>query len=122
MKRRMLRLLAAMPVWGRSWLAALVLALLMGPWLGALHRIVHAPGADAQVHAADGFKDVFGPHHRAADCLAYDQLSHGDALIAQALILAPHTCPAAPAWAGTAWAPLRPLAAFRARAPPAPLA
>lgn len=118
MRRKGSGLVALTPGWAKAWLAILSLAVLLGPWLGALHRIVHAPSADAKVHAAAGFKDVFGSHQRGSDCLAYDQLSHGDALPAQALGLAPRSCPAAPAWRGTTAAPLRPLAAFKARAPP----
>ena len=102
----------------RLWLGALLLALVLGPWLGALHRTVHGPSAQAPGHASVEWDDAFGRHDRAIDCLAYDQLSHGHAPPAAAVCLLPQPCVAVPAWSCLARLPTRVLAAFRARAPP----
>lgn len=103
---------------GAACLSALVLAVVLGPWLGALHRLVHWGSADAHVHAASGFEDVFGPHERALDCLVYDQLSQGGSAPAAAPALPPLACPACPAWSCLKGAPAPVCASFQARAPP----
>lgn len=95
-----------------------VLALMVGPWLGKLHRIVHWQAADAQVQAASGYEHAFGQPHKASDCLAFDQLSLGTDMPAPHSAWLSQICPPAPAWPDAAQAPCSPFEAFRARAPP----
>lgn len=111
----------------------LVLALLLAPLLGSVHALVHgvAPGQHAltglDLTPPDGMAnsagagwlgELFSSHGGAADCLVFDQLSHGDTL----------PCPtgaAVPAQAVALWAPggaaqvlLAASALYKARAPP----
>ena len=102
-----------------TWLAALALAVLMGPWLGALHQIVHLRPAHTELRESAAFHGVFGQHGSQADCLAYDQLSHGDALPSAALCLPSVACPAATVWTCLAAPASEAFTAFRSRAPPA---
>jgi hypothetical protein len=100
----------------------LALLVMVGPWLGKLHRIVHWQAADAQVHAASGFEHAFGQHNQVSDCLSFDQLSLGAQWPELDEAGLPELFPPAPAWPGVAAVPVRPFAAFRARAPPDRLA
>lgn len=121
------------------WLLAL---LVVAPWLGNLHAIVHPappPGGWAQprhaaveasdaraaiattVHAppapAHGLQRLFGPHD-AGDCRVYDQLLHADALVSAFSVVLPAV------WAAVLFAappqpsPICGSAVFEARAPP----
>jgi hypothetical protein len=110
--------------WWRGWALTTVLALMVmvGPWLGKLHHIVHWQAADAQVHAASGYEHAFGQHSQVSDCLSFDQLCLGAQWPALAEAGLPELCPQAPAWPSVAAVPARPFAAFRARAPPDRLA
>ena len=110
--------------WWRAMALFTVLALLVmvGPWLGKLHHIVHWQAADAQVHAASGYEHAFGQHNQVSDCLSFDQLCLGAPWPALAEAGLPELCPQAPAWPGVLAVPARPFAAFRARAPPDRLA
>ena len=104
---------------------ASVCALLMAQTLGLLHRLVHAhaphPAATAQAAAAPAvasLEALFANHHDEADCQAFDQFSHGDALAvtvvdADKLRLAQ---PPAPGRLGCAVAAR--VTGYRARAPP----
>jgi hypothetical protein len=103
-------------------ITVLALMVMVGPWLGKLHRIVHWQAADAQVHAASGYEHAFGQHHTASDCLAFDQISLGADMPARDTAWLSQFCPPAPVWPGAGTAPSRPFAAFRARAPPDRLA
>jgi hypothetical protein len=63
----------------------LLLALVLAPFLGQVHRVLHtgAP-ATALAHAADGshahggLASLFGDHVDGNDCRLYDQLGHAD--------------------------------------------
>ncbi len=101
-----------------AWLATLALAVLLGPWLGALHQIVHLRPAHSELHEAAAFHGVFGQHGSQADCLAYDQLSHGDALPSAAVCLPPVACPATTVWTCLAAPARHAFTAFLSRAPP----
>ena len=100
----------------------LALMVVVGPWLGKLHHIVHWQAADAQVHAASGYEHAFGQHSQVSDCLSFDQLCLGAQWPALAEAGLPELFPPAPAWPSVAAVPARPFAAFRARAPPGRLA
>jgi len=72
--------------------AALVCALLLTQALGWLHRAVHAhePHLGAVAHAAERpagglLSGLFAHHDDAADCQAFDQLSHADAAAASVI-------------------------------------
>lgn len=85
-----------------SWL---LLALLVAPWLGSVHAVIHArtPTAAVAVAAVPGMaagpvaghavavgsgalRRLFGDHSHNGDCRIYDQLSHADGLhLTQAL-------------------------------------
>ena len=110
--------------WWRAMALFTVLALLVmvGPWLGKLHHIVHWQAADAQVHAASGYEHAFGQHNQVSDCLSFDQLSLGAQWPELEEAGLPELCPQAPAWPGVLAVPARPFAALRARAPPDRLA
>ena len=110
--------------WWRAMALTTVLALLVmvGPWMGKLHRIVHWQAADAQVHAASGYEHAFGQHSKVSDCLAFDQLSLGAQWPELDQAGLSELFPPAPAWPSLAAVPARPFAAFRARAPPDRLA
>lgn len=116
----------ASAVWWSVWL---VLALVLAPALGQMHRAVHGDAAPAlSAHSAHG-----GPHaapgdqtswvaalfsgHHLVDCQLLDQLTLGDAPRS-----APALAHAAPATAPPAGPPAhcsaRRTAAFQARAPP----
>ncbi|MBP6599184.1 MAG: hypothetical protein KA216_07020 [Giesbergeria sp.] len=108
-------------------LHALLLALVLAPSLGHVHRALHAPGQPAHfVHlersanntAAFTLKALFSPH-QASDCLWLDQLTLADAAPSAPPALA-HSAPHAHVWADTPLAPhwQRRQAAFQARAPP----
>lgn len=68
-----------------AWLLAL--ALLLAQTLGLMHGQLHATAQQlAQSHAhadpeaaAERWSGLFDAHRSAADCLVFDQLSHGDA-------------------------------------------
>ena len=110
--------------WWRALALTTVLALMVmvGPWLGKLHHIVHWQVADAQVHAASGYEHAFGQHSKVSDCLSFDQLCLGAHWPALAEAVLPELCPQSPAWPGVLAVPARPCAAFSARAPPDRLA
>jgi hypothetical protein len=66
------------------WLA---LALLLGPALGHMHRVVHGPQTlapptqvDAQQPHAHRVADLFAAHDDDSSCRLFDQLTHSDAL------------------------------------------
>ena len=84
----------------------LVLALLVAPALGHMHRIVHGPQAQTQtqtqtsqarVHAphaqpqaqAHGVADLFAVHGDDSSCRLFDQLTHSDALPAMPVLALP---------------------------------
>ncbi|WPB58489.1 hypothetical protein [Xylophilus sp. GOD-11R] len=119
----------------RVWL--LLVALLIAPWLGTVHSVLHASTSktavvsfDSHLPAAVGasssdadacagtLRRLFGDHSHSGDCRLYDQLSHADGL-QHALTLPPVLLPpvAVLAWhAGEClrrWATL-----FDARGPP----
>lgn len=88
----------------RLWLWPLLLALLLAPTLGHMHRVVHGPqaeaahelavaqdadGDDAHAHAHGWFETIFGHDDGASDCRLYDQLCHGDGLLAVAAVALP---------------------------------
>ena len=110
--------------WWRGWALITVLALMVmvGPWLGKLHHIVHWQAADAQVHAASCFEHAFGQHSQVSDCQSFDQLSLGAQWPALDQAGLPELFAPAPAWPSAVAVPARPFAAFRARAPPDRLA
>ena len=102
----------------------LVLALVLAPALGRVHRVLHLPvppgaavqPADAHTHA-HGLGQLFAGH-APADCQLLDQLNQGGAPAAEwhaPSAAATPACPPAPAAQ-----PLRPGAPlpFQARAPP----
>lgn len=72
--------------------AVLVMALLWAQSLGLWHSAVHVvhsqhdhasaqPGPDvARTRGASAWERLFSSHEDAADCLFFDQLSHGDAV------------------------------------------
>lgn len=79
---------------------------MVGLWLGKLHRIVHWQAADAQVHAASGYEHAFGQHSQVSDCLSFDQLCLGAQWPALADAGLPELCPQGPP--GPAWLRCRP--------------
>ncbi|MCS4508678.1 hypothetical protein [Xylophilus ampelinus] len=115
----------------------LLALLVVAPWLGMLHSVVHpvvpagvsaslhhvvghgAVSGAAQGHAADshGLARLFGPHD-AGDCRVYDQLLQADALLSMPPAVVPVF------WAAVRFAvPPQPSpscgsAVFEARAPP----
>jgi len=115
------------PAWVFAWL---LLALLVAPWLGSVHAVLHAKApaviaasSDTSAsHLADAssglLRRLFGDHSHNGDCRIYDQLSHADGMH-DTLALPPVVLPpvAALAWhAGEClrrWATL-----FDARGPP----
>lgn len=112
-------------------LRALLLALVLAPTLGQVHRALHWPGQFSHsVHntnhsanhsddaAAFSLAALFSPH-QASDCLWLDQLTLADAAPSAAPALV-HNAPHAPFWAETPLAAhwQRRQAAFQARAPP----
>lgn len=112
-------------------LRALLLALVLAPTLGQVHRALHGPGqfshsAHNTHHSANHSVDaaafslaaLFSPH-QASDCLWLDQLTLADAAPSAPSALA-HSAPEAQFWADTPLAPhwQRRQAAFQARAPP----
>ena len=83
-------------------LFALVLSLLLAQALGFMHGIEHAPRASLQTvqfqspttdetsaARADWVADLFAGHGEASTCQVFDQLSHGSALLGQALLATP---------------------------------
>lgn len=88
-------------------LFALVLSLLLAQALGFMHGIEHAPrtllptvqsvplqstAADVSAGARSGWvTDLFAGHSEESTCQVFDQLSHGSALLGQALVVAPLT-------------------------------
>lgn len=103
---------------GWAWL---LLALVLAPALGQMHRALHLPGTlGLAVHAADGHgvAALFGGHSP-ADCQLLDQLSHGGATVAEYAV--PLAAPSGQQVAQPAAQPPRPVAPlpFQARAPPA---
>ena len=101
-------------------LAWLVLALVLAPALGQMHRVLHLPMALGLAQPAGhdhGLGALFGGHSP-ADCQLLDQLHHGGAAVAESsLPLAP---PNGQRVASPAAQPLRaaPPLPFQARAPP----
>ena len=79
------------PAWVFSWL---LVALLVGPWLGSVHAVLHAKSPAVAVAVAGGdtsashsaaagsglLRRLFGDHSHNGDCRIYDQLSHADGL------------------------------------------
>lgn len=86
-------------------LFALVLSLLLAQALGFMHGIEHAPRAhlrtvqlvpfqstvsDVSAGAREGWvADLFAGHGEESTCQVFDLLSHGSALLGQALVVAP---------------------------------
>ena len=85
--------------WLRPWLfACLVAALLLAPWLGGIHAVLHqkaggqlvtgpaatlsatTPYAAADHTHVTGLFRLFGGHTHDNDCRLFDQLSHADGL------------------------------------------
>ena len=115
------------PAWVFSWL---LVALLVAPWLGSVHAVLHAKAPVTAVASGDTgsghsaaavpglLQRLFGDHSHNGDCRIYDQLSHADGLHST-LALPPVVLPpvAVLAWhAGEClrrWATL-----FDARGPP----
>lgn len=91
-----------------AWLLAA--ALLFAQTLGLAHQVLHAPG-----QATD--TALFG-HHAGADCPLYDQLAHGDALVAAPPLLPPALPAVVPAVAVHDGVAAAFAAAYRARGPP----
>ena len=71
------------------------MALLVGPWLGSVHAVLHAKapavavasGASGDTSASHSavagpaaLRRLFGDHSHNGDCRIYDQLSHADGL------------------------------------------
>lgn len=120
------------PLWLRTLafatLRVLLLALVLAPSLGQIHRALHEPGqfshstnhrANHRVDAAAlSLTALFSPH-QSSDCLWLDQLTLADAAPSAAPALA-HSAPEAQFWVDTPLAPhwQRRQAAFQARAPP----
>ncbi len=101
-----------------AWLAALCMAVALAPWLGTLHQVLHAPAQESRAEAGHPLHPLFADHASAADCLAFDQLSHAEGLPTTAASWAPAAVTQGPAWqAAPAAAPAQP-APYRARAPP----
>lgn len=124
-------------------LAVLLCALVVAPWLGQLHRVLHAapaggvavatpafaashalPGTagalDHHDHAHGGLAGLFGDHLTGGDCRLYDQLGQPDLACGVPALALPVLVPTALvlAWReGEALA--RRAALFDARAPPA---
>lgn len=77
------------PAWVLSWL---LVALLVAPWLGSVHAVLHANSPVAAVVSGDTgthhpaaagsdlLRRLFGDHSHNGDCRIYDQLSHADGL------------------------------------------
>ena len=111
-------------------LRALLLALVLAPTLGQVHRALHGPGQLPHIfnsaHSANNSTDAAARSlhalfsaHQASDCLWLDQLTLADAAPSAPSALA-HSAPEAQFWADTPLAPhwQRRQAAFQARAPP----
>jgi len=86
----------------RGWLWILMLALLVAPTLGFMHRVVHGPHVEAahevaaaQDHGAEcdhshgWLTALFGHDEGDTGCRLYDQLNQGDSLLAVAALLLP---------------------------------
>ncbi|WP_228529985.1 hypothetical protein [Diaphorobacter caeni] len=125
---------------GMCWL---MLALVLSPALGLVHKVVHGSGVPAPLAiqavaqlaqagdaatvesasvqpAQDGVHGLFGAHTK-AECVLLDQIALGHALMAQALPLA-QPLPAAPPVADiSAPPPGQHAAPFHARGPPSSL-
>ena len=115
---------------------ALVLALVAAPFLGQVHRVLHAgapsigqPASAASVaaaasslahaHASPGVADLFGTHGSSSDCRLYDQLGHADLGCGVASLALPAVLVAAPLMVLREGAVLaRRAALFDARGPP----
>ncbi|NMM79434.1 hypothetical protein B2J86_00560 [Acidovorax sp. SRB_14] len=112
------------------WLWCLLLALLLAPTLGQMHRVLHGahlPGAVSSsaasaLQAAGGdtasFVSILFAGHSPAECQLLDQLALGDGPHGAAPALL-HPLPEA--WPGAGPQPhlrVRRIAAFQARAPP----
>ncbi|WP_051603045.1 hypothetical protein [Simplicispira psychrophila] len=106
---------------------ALLLALVLAPTLGQIHRALHGPGHFASAGAysphsaqpvAFSLASLFSVH-QASDCLWLDQLTLADSPPSAGPALV-HSVPDAQFWADTPLAPhwQRSQAAFEARAPP----
>jgi hypothetical protein len=108
----------------RTLLFVVLLALVLGQTLGALHRLVHASraapsGAVSALSVPAGtFEVFFAGHHTERDCDQYDQASHADivwgvhaVVVATALTFECKALP--PGWQLAAQA-----AGFLARGPP----
>ncbi|MBP7565915.1 MAG: hypothetical protein KA795_07900 [Burkholderiaceae bacterium] len=125
-------------------LAVLLCALVVAPWLGQLHRVLHAAptggvvaaaapafapsyalpetaGAPAHHgHAHGGLADLFGDHLTGGDCRLYDQLGQPDLACGVPALALPVLVPTALALAWREGEVLaRRAALFDARAPPA---
>lgn len=113
MKRRFLA-----PTVLRAWLLATLL--LAAQAAGLAHRVLHAPGATGATNAAQAAAAWGGSHEPgSADCRLIDQLAHADLLCGAAAASA--TLPKATATVVAALpqsVPVRPAAAYLARAPP----
>ncbi len=95
----------------------LLLSLLLGAWLAALHPIVHLRPDAGHAHEAGSLKKLLGAHE-GADCLVFDHQFHGDGLPVQAMAL-PAVAPVpAPVACRPSRSGLLQALAFRARAPP----
>lgn len=117
--------------WHWSWALWLSLALVLAQGLGSAHRTAHGllhhewhpvlrMGTIAAAEpVASAWRQLFGEHGSDAQCLLYDQMSHGDCAPMAAFSLLPAAAPALPAPAVARTAPRRTRIAVRARGPPA---
>lgn len=110
---------------GVRWVwAALVLAVLWAPTLGALHRQLHAhlrpevatQSAPNPLHAA--LSTLFGHRGDSADCQLFDQCASGDALVSVPVLALPLAPPLHLAVLVALEAPVRIPAFYDARGPP----
>ena len=103
----------------------LLLALVLAPALGLVHRIVHRGALSPHVYAsakaavADESLLAHLMHgHSAGDCRLYDQHTHGDAASSMAMLALPVVHPAVPVCHQAEQAMLRWVTLFDARGPP----
>lgn len=114
--------------WLHAWL---VLALLVAPLLGHVHRVLHTDASHAvslvqaggaagpATHGHPALADLFGSHAGSGDCRLYDQLGHGDLGCGVAALSLPAVTPiGALLVLREAAAVARRAALFEARGPP----
>jgi hypothetical protein len=107
-------------------ICAVLLALVLAQSLGLLHRLAHgwhasqAFALQADAHAGDGLKGLFGGHAKdSGACDLYDQLTHADALWSVPVLMLPALQPLSPAEPHASWHLAAQSAGFLARGPPA---